>query len=560
MSASRWFRAAFVIGALCAATPLPLAAQQPAEDKAVPNVRAGEAGIELDFQDAELRTVVSSLAELAGLNVLYGNLPDTRVTLRTNAPVTTAEIRNFLEGVAESNNLLLVEEGGFVRIAPRDPSRGSEQASPDDQDQSTAPRLFVYRLKHAQAGQIARTLGSVFGGGSVAGGTNRGLSRRGLSEELNSQRVGESGSDRAAADSPSPEGGGQSEDPSLSASVGLVAQLEGEIRIVPDAPTNSLLIHALPGDFQTVSTAIEELDARPLQVLIEILIAEVRRDGTIGLGTSAVLEGEPSDDVSLTGELSGLSAGDLILGVLSLGPVRIDAVLAMLASSSDVTVLSRPVVIAQNNEEARILVGSQRPFIQVSRTLPTDQSVRDQVVQFRDVGTQLTILPTINPDGYVSLSVLQEVSNATSEVQFDAPVISTREVSTKLLVKDGHTVILGGLVENQKETSRSGIPLLKDIPLLGGLFGSSQTRNVSTELLLFLTPHVIRSDDEMEDATEGMREATQHLRKRLQNPLSILGEDIADRGEKPSANGGAGDADSGPANDTAAGATPAELH
>lgn len=498
------------------------------EDLPLQDVQSSESGIELDFQDAELRAVVSALAELAGLNVLYGNLPDTRVTLRTNAPVTTAEIRAFLEGVAESNNLTLVEEGGFVRISAPDPRARPEPATSEQEGPGTTPRLFVYRLKHAQAGQIAGTLSAIFGTGPAQGNApaTPGLSRSGLSSDLRDQRIepggGQAGNDGSgAARGPPIDPIG----PAASAPVSLVAQLEGQIRIVPDAPTNSLLIHALPGDFETLSKAIEELDARPLQVLIEILIAEIRRDETLGLGASAIVEGGTSDDVSLSGQLSGLSAGDLVLSVLSLGPVRIDAVLSMLASSSDVTVLSRPVVIAQNNEEARILVGSQRPFIQVSRALPTDQAVRDQVVQFRDVGTQLTILPTINPDGYVSLSVLQEVSNATSEVQFDAPVISTREASTRLLVKDGHTVILGGLIENQKETSRSGIPILKDIPVLGGLFGSSQTRTVSTELLLFLTPHVIRNDEEMQETTDGMREATRHLRERITDPIPLIETD-----------------------------------
>ena len=108
--------------------------------------------------------------------------------------------------------------------------------------------------------------------------------------------------------------------------------------------------------------------------------------------------------------------------------------------------LSRPLVLAENNLEARILVGSQRPFVQVFRSLPTDAAVRDQVVQYRDVGTSLSLLPTINPDGYVNLQVKQEVSAATAEQQFGAPVISTREASTHLFVKDGETVVMAGII------------------------------------------------------------------------------------------------------------------
>jgi general secretion pathway protein D len=195
------------------------------------------------------------------------------------------------------------------------------------------------------------------------------------------------------------------------------------------------------------------------------------------------------------------------------GGVRADVVLRALAANSEVSILSRPLVVARNNEEARILVGSERPFIQLFRSLPTDAAVRDQVVQYRNVGTQLTIRPTINPDGYVSLAVLQEVSSATAETQFGAPVISTREARTELLVKDGRTVVLGGLVDQQRERAQSGVPVLKDIPLLGWLFRSTQQRRNTTELFLFLTPHVIRTDEEYEDMTRRLRSRNDEIRR-----------------------------------------------
>src|SRR4029079_14494271 len=104
----------------------------------------------------------------------------------------------------------------------------------------------------------------------------------------------------------------------------------------------------------------------------------------------------------------------------------IDATLTAAASKGLVKILSRPVVLAANNQPATINVGSQRPFVQLARTLATDNTARDQVVQYMDVGTKWTVLPTISPDVYVGLEVTQEVDNATSEIAFDAPVISTR--------------------------------------------------------------------------------------------------------------------------------------
>jgi general secretion pathway protein D len=127
------------------------------------------------------------------------------------------------------------------------------------------------------------------------------------------------------------------------------------------------------------------------------------------------------------------------------------------------------------------------------------------VVQYRDVATSLTILPTINPDGYVNLQVLQEVSAATDVTQFGAPIISTREASTHLFVKDGQTAVLGGLVGRQTDKSRSGIPFLSRIPWLGALFGTVIEKTSTSELFLFLTPHVIASDDDLDAVRDRLK-------------------------------------------------------
>ena len=179
---------------------------------------------------------------------------------------------------------------------------------------------------------------------------------------------------------------------------------------------------------------------------------------------------------------------------MNLGPYDIEASLRAAVSRGDARIVSRPVVVASNNREARILVGAQRPFVQVSRSLPTDTPSRDQVIQYRDVGTKLTVIPTINQDGYVSLVIRQEVNSATTETQFDAPVIATREAETQVLVRDGQTVVLGGLRERQHEVTKTGIPILSSLPILGGLFGFQSRRTTETELFLFITPMVLPDD------------------------------------------------------------------
>jgi general secretion pathway protein D len=249
-------------------------------------------------------------------------------------------------------------------------------------------------------------------------------------------------------------------------------------------------------------------------VLIEVLIAEVRRTDDFRLGVSATASGTVAG-ARVTGELTGGDVGDVTLDLTKTGAFNLDVAIRALSSRGEVRVLSRPVLLAQNNQEAHILIGAERPFIQVFRSLPTDAAVRDQVVQYRDVGTSVTILPTINADGYVNLQVVQEVSTATAETQFGAPVISTRETSTHLFVRDGQTAVLGGLIDRQEDRRRSGLPLLKDIPLLGALFGTTERITTAAELFVFITPHLVATDEDLDRVRSELGEQTRYLRDLL---------------------------------------------
>jgi general secretion pathway protein D len=233
--------------------------------------------------------------------------------------------------------------------------------------------------------------------------------------------------------------------------------------------------------------------------VIEVVIAEVRRTEGLDIGTSfrAVSENDRGFGVIDLPPAVTTPPDAFTIQVAGFGDVDIEATLAALAVDGDVRIRARPVVLAQNNQQARILVGSQQPFVQFSQLVPGDPSGTPfQTVQYREVGTVLTILPTINEDGYVNLAVAQEVSSATAETQFGAPVISTREAETQLLARNGQTVVLGGLIDEQVDLVNQGIPFLKDIPILGLLFGSTRERKGSSELFLFLTPYIVASDED----------------------------------------------------------------
>jgi len=478
-------------------------------------IQRTDSTVTLDFQQAELQLVLGALAEIAGLSVTYGPLPDRQVTLRTGGPVPIAEVRAMLEAVARANDVILVAEGGLIRlesvavIPEARPSGVSRQSAVGEERQ-----LFVQSLSHATAERMVRTVGALFGVGGGQAYAEASARAATLSGLLREQR------ETPLFDEPAPVGTGNQ------GGAGIGLGLSQPVDMVPDPLTNSVLILATPADFAVIQAAIQQLDVRPLQVLIEVVIAEVRhnRDSDLGIDVSVEV-----DDVSF--DLTGYSAGDVALQVLGIGGADADVLIRALAAQSDVRVVSRPVILAQNNREARILVGDQRPFIQVFRALPTDAAVRDQVVQYRDVGTQLTIVPTINADGYVNLNIVQEVSNATAETQFGAPVINTREVESELTVRDGQTVVLGGLVDHVEEESNTGIPLLKDIPLLGVLFRSSAKSRFSSELLLMVTPHVIRTDQDLSEISRGLRGAMPEVDETMRR--RDLGLDTLDLSSPP---------------------------
>jgi general secretion pathway protein D len=452
-------------------------------------VRVANDSLVVRFVQTDIRAVIQSLGRYLPKPVLMAGVQPVPVSLETPHPVPRTAVPALLKGLVESQNLELTEDSTYFRIGPHlVEGAGQPAARAVGRQGEGQVQLFVIRLKHARAADVAATLNLLFGAGGEFSG-HAGLSTGTLSDELRRNVVPPAGAPTGAAPTAGP--------PAHSAA------LSGSVTIVPDELTNSLLIRASQEDFDVLNQAVDQLDIRPLQVLIEVLIVETRRDRNFALGTSLFVppQGVDKGNGTVDASVTGASLGDVVINLMSLGHADINATLTAAASRGDVQIVSRPVLLASNNTEARFLVGSQRPFVQVSRSLPTDTPTRDQVIEYRNVGTQLTVRPTINQDGYVSLLIQQEVNQATNEVAFDAPVISTREASTQVLVKNGQTIVLGGLRDHERDVTKSGVPILSSLPLIGGLFGSASRQTNETELYLFLTPRIIKSDADVDSVT-----------------------------------------------------------
>lgn len=451
-----------------------LVAAAGAQDSAAVKVRNDSVSVR--FVESDLRAVIRAFATLLPIPVVVGDIPATKLSFETPQPIPRPHVAPVLRSILESQGLDLLTDSVVYRVVPKIVDRALQPGTVGGG--AGAIELRVVRLKHARAADVAATINLLFGGAGDFSG--RSLSGGTLTEEL--RRTGE----------PARPGG--------AVATGAPAVLAGPVTMVPDDLTNSLLIRATPSDFELIQSAISQLDTRPLQVLIEVLIVELRKDRSLNFGVS-IDYAKADGDRRYEAGMGSVGPGDVVLKFMRLARSEVTAVLSAAQARGDVEIVSRPVLLASNNTEARFLVGSQRPFVQVSRSLPTDVPSRDQVVQYRDVGTKLTVRPTINQDGYVSLLIQQEISGATDESQFGAPVISTREARTQVLVRDSQTIVLGGLRDRQEDRSRSGVPVLSSLPVVGGIFGSTRRRRTETELYLFLTPRIIRTDADIDSVT-----------------------------------------------------------
>jgi general secretion pathway protein D len=438
--------------------------------------------------------------------------------------------------VPRSNSVVITDRGANIArylelLRQLDVRTGSESGL----------RTYVYRLKHASAEELANLLSQLFGLAAPATSERtrvRSLEDRSLSSNLEGFRRRELESLEQRRRNPYPviappvAAPAPAEDSAAGGPV-TPGALVGQTRIIPDPATNALVIRTAPPNFPVLEATIAQLDQRPAQVLLEVLIAEVTLSRATQFGINwqvftRTVAGGLGPQVFTDSALGAV--GGLGVRAVSTGDVTVNAIIQALSSRTAVRVLSTPRILALNNEEARILVGSEVPFNQSTRT--GLNVVVDQTVQFRKVGTQLTIIPTVNTDGYVTFRILQEVSSLTSQTiqaALNAPVISTREAETSAIVRNGRTIIIGGLIGETRERQQSGVPYLQDVPLLGHLFKSSQVNRVRSELALFVTPYVVFNDAQADSLLRREREKLPGARQSID---SILGPPPRLRGDE----------------------------
>ena len=267
----------------------------------------------------------------------------------------------------------------------------------------------------------------------------------------------------------------------------------GKQKIMVDETRNAIIFQGTAEEYAQFRALLEQMDRAPLEVLIEATIAEVTLDDNESLG---VILGFDNGVVAAPNRSTIKSDTGLVATLLrSQGQITAD--INALASSSRITVLSTPRLVTTSGTAASIQVGSQVPIITTQQTAPTGAvggtSNILQDVQYRNTGVLLNIKPTINSSRRVELMVSQEVSSAAiNDVsKVDSPIIQQRSIQTTLSLNDGETALLGGLITESFNTGDSGVPFLKDIPILGNLFKNASNHASRTELIVLLTPYIV---------------------------------------------------------------------
>ena len=312
------------------------------------------------------------------------------------------------------------------------------------------------------------------------------------------------------------------------------------LQITADESTNSLIVVASSQYYRIIEDIIGKLDVVREQVLVEFQIIEVSEDVLKEIGVDwATLDEAIADSVrafaftnlgprieAASGDLEGLAIGvHKKVG----GQATIGAVLKALEKHSGINILSTPHVLTSNHQEATITVVDNVPYVRDSRVTELDPATptKIQTYDFKDVGIELKVTPHISPGDFVRLEVEASFSKlvpsaTTGVVGGDTPTTSLREVKTVISIPSGTTVVIGGLIRDDEETVEKKVPLLGDLPLIGGLFRVNRDRVQKTNLLLFITPHVLTTQEALEQITEEKKQQTLQTEASIEEELSFL--------------------------------------
>ncbi len=395
-------------------------------------------------------------------------------------------------------------------------------------------RFHVYRLKHADAEVLSDIINQLISGAGSSGEGKSASKSSGSSLSSNRKDANSSSKssvgDKLAAALRERQSARATGTPGTGGGTGGGAEgkvnLEGEVSIAPDPSTNSLIINASQADYQKLKQVIDDLDVKRRQVLVEATILEVslNKDEGMGIelqGTAGTENGGVVGQTSfggLTNLLTNPAAlTDLTIAAASTGTLTLpggivipsQAILVSAVSrNSNVNVLSTPTILSTDNEEAEIIVGENVPFVTSTSSDPTNLNNTFNQIERQDVGITLRITPQISTGDFVVLKIFVEISNVVPGTRNDpnGPTTTIRTTETVVEVKNGQMIITGGLISDSVTDSQRGVPFLQDIPVLGNFFKRTDTNQKRTNLLVFITPKIMKDQFDSRESTVEKRD------------------------------------------------------
>ena len=462
----------------------------------------------LDIIPVKHADLLDLISDLTGILALRGDIPaaedptlqvDTlpsedpnAQTEMTSPQVTSSQIvppgtRTRIYPITRINSLVVsTNEAEVVTLVRKWVDILDHPSTTDEEDTSGEIQTYVYPVQYSTAEELTPVLVDVY--------AEAGQPALDLTTEL-------------------PEGEEQPNQPIVGDTiVSLRDDKEPAPIFIPDTKNNAIIVKATPRQYAEIQTLLEKLDKRPLQVLIDVMFGEVQLNDTDVFGVQGMLMGQ--GQLSVGGETNSIETTtetifDSVIPIDSEGfrfvaaaPGRFLMQLRALATKNKFKVLSDPHILVRHNETAKINVGDDIP---ISETTGTGDNLR-QNITYRTTGITLEVTPRVNNRGDVVMDISQEVSDVGQESFGDtgAASFTTRKTNTSVVTRDNSPLIMGGLIGTRGVESQQGVPLLKDVPLLGKLFRYNEQQNRRTELIILVTPRVVKDPDEGWTLTENV--------------------------------------------------------
>ncbi len=356
-------------------------------------------------------------------------------------------------------------------------------------------QLFVYQIQNRPAKELAAVLQSV-------------LSRGTSETDVALTQANPVAPDLTATTLESGEGQPEIQPAAFQPAAYSPSDVKKGPSVVADIENNALLISTTAREYKRIEQIVRQLDMMPTQVMIEAVIAEVRLSDELKFGIRWAVE-SGKFRFNLSDVASGFAGASLPGAAWSFVSSDLQVTLNALASITDVNIVSSPNIMALNNQKASLQVGDQVPIVTQQATGVASASAPVvNSVTLKDTGIILTVTPRVNASGRVLLDIDQEVSSVvkTTTSGIDSPTIQQRKLSTKVIVNDGESIALGGLIQERNTLDRGQVPIVGDVPFFGNLFKNKTDTIARTELIIFIRPHVVRNINEARDVTEEFRQ------------------------------------------------------